>query len=201
MANVFDNKAEFIAVYREYVKRDGAEALLDFLEKSDFYNAPASTRFHSAEEGGLCAHTLNVFKRLKNLVEMEEMNNEGFEISEESVAIAALLHDICKVNTYKVDFRNVKNKETGTWEAVPYYTTEDKVPYGHGEKSVYIVSGFMRLTREEAMAINWHMGGFDQRARSGDFTISTAYTLHPLAVLLHTADLQATYLDEKRVEK
>lgn len=201
MANVFDNKAEFIAVYREYIKRDGSEALLDFLEKSDFYNAPASTRFHSAEEGGLCAHTLNVFKRLKNLVELEEMNNEGFEISEESVAIAALLHDICKVNTYKVDFRNVKNKETGTWEAVPYYTTEDKVPYGHGEKSVYIVSGFMRLTREEAMAINWHMGGFDQRARSGDFTVSTAYTLHPLAVLLHTADLQATYLDEKRVDK
>lgn len=201
MANVFDNKAEFIAVYREYIKRDGSEALLDFLEKSDFYNAPASTRFHSAEEGGLCAHTLNVFKRLKNLVELEEMNNESFEISEESVAIAALLHDICKVNIYKVDFRNVKNKETGTWDSVPYYTTEDKVPYGHGEKSVYIVSGFMRLTREEAMAINWHMGGFDQRARSGDFTISAAYTLHPLAVLLHTADLQATYLDEKRLDK
>ena len=100
-----------------------------------------------------------------------------------------------------MDYRNVKNKDTGAWEKVPYYKVEDKLPYGHGEKSVYIIGGFMRLTREEAMAINWHMGGFDDRARGGSFAVSAAFRDYPLAVLTHTADFLATYLDEKKAEE
>ena len=119
----------------------------------------------------------------------------GFEYSDESLAIVALLHDLCKVNFYKTEMRNVK--KNGTWESVPYYTIDDTLPYGHGEKSVYIANGFLRLTRDEAIAINWHMGGFDEAAKSGGFSISHAYEKYPLAVLLHMADLEATYLSEQ----
>ena len=84
----------------------------------------------------------------------------------------------------------------GVWEQKPYYTTEDDLPYGHGEKSVYMISGFMRLTREEAMAINWHMGAFDQRVQGGSYALSDAYYKFPVALLFHIADVQTTYLDE-----
>ena len=76
---------------------------------------------------------------------------------DETIALISLLHDICKVNFYKTDYRNAKNDQ-GVWEKVPYYTIDDTLPYGHGEKSVYIITGFMRLTREEAFAIRFHMG-------------------------------------------
>ena len=117
------------------------------------------------------------------------------KISDESIAIIALLHDICKVNTYKEEMRNTK--VDGAWVQVPYYTVEDNLPYGHGEKSVYMISGFMKLTREESMAINWHMGGFDARVMGGSFSLSGAFYKYPLALLFHIADVKATYLDEQ----
>ena len=127
---------------------------------------------------------------------MEYGENFTNKISMESVAIIALLHDLCKVNFYKVDYRNVK--VDGQWTQQPYYTIDDTLPYGHGEKSVYIISGFMRLTREEAMAINWHSGGFDDRVKGGSFAMSDAYYKFPNAMIFHTADLMATYLDETK---
>lgn len=187
---------EFITTYRALIKREGADKLLDYLlNKSDFFTAPASTRFHYDFEGGLCSHSLNVYYRLIKLLESEYGENWKEEVSPESVAIVALLHDLCKTNYYKVSYRNVK--KDGVWESQPYYTVEDELPYGHGEKSVYIISGFMRLTREEAMAINWHMGGFDDRVRGGSFTVGQAFYKYPLAALTHSADFLATYLDEK----
>lgn len=190
---------EFITTYRTFIKREGADKLLDYLmNKSDFFTAPASSKFHNDFEGGLLSHSLNVYKRLVRLLEAEY--GEGWKeiYSPETVAIVGLLHDVCKINYYEVDYRNVKNKDTSAWEKVPYYRVEDKLPYGHGEKSVYIIGGFMRLTREEAMAINWHMGGFDDRVRGGSYTVGVAFQEYPLAVLTHTADFLATYLDEKK---
>ena len=193
---------EFITTYRTFIKREGADKLLDYLlTKSDFFTAPASSKFHNDFEGGLCAHSLNVYKRLKALLAAEYGEKWQELFSPETVAIVGLLHDVCKVNYYEVDYRNVKNKDTGAWEKVPYYRVEDKLPYGHGEKSVYIIGGFMRLTREEAMAINWHMGGFDDRVRGGSYTVGVAFQQYPLAVLAHTADFLATYLDEKKEEE
>ena len=119
------------------------------------------------------------------------------EDSRESAAIAALFHDLCKVQFYKVSTRNVKNEQTGAWEKVPYYAIEDMFPYGHGEKSVYLAERFMRLRPEEAMAIRWHMGGFDEAVKGGSFALSHAYEKYPLAVKLHLADLEASYLREK----
>ena len=183
---------EFLQIFRQHVTRPGSEKLLDWLDKkTDFFTAPASTRFHGACEGGLCMHSLNVYHALH-----DSFFTEGE--SEESYAICALLHDLCKANYYKLGTRNVKNEATGQWEKAPFYSVEDLFPYGHGEKSVFLIERFMKLKVEEAVAIRWHMGGFDDAARGGCFAISEAYDKYPLAVKLHIADLQATYLMEHR---
>ena len=184
-------KQEFIEIFKENIKRPGADALLQWISSSDFFIAPASTKYHCACEAGLVMHSLNVYKILKKRCE-----EYGDRFSPETVAISGLLHDICKANFYSVALRNVKN-EKGQWEQRPYYTVDDKFPFGHGEKSVFVIERFMRLKEEEAVAIRWHMGGFDDAAKAGGFTISHAYEQYPLAVLLHMADLEATYLSEQ----
>jgi hypothetical protein len=190
------NKEEFIRIYQENIKRDGESALLEYLKNSDFFTAPASTRFHMAIEGGLCRHSINVYNRLVMLVTAEYGADWKSKISAETVAICGLLHDVCKIDMYTTELRNVK-KPDGTWEKIPYYAIDEKLPYGHGEKSVYIINGFIRLTREEAIAINWHMGSFDDRVKGGNYSIASAFARYPIAVLLHMADLSASYLDEE----
>lgn len=181
-------KEKFIEIYKEYIMRDGADKLLAYLEKSDFFDAPASTKYHGSEPGGLCKHSINVFHRL-----MLECLTESNPASYETRAICGLLHDICKVNYYKPDTRNVK--VDGKWEQVPYYSVEEKFTYGgHGSKSVFLIERFMRLTEEEAIAIHNHMGAFD--IRPGDYSLSNIFTTYPLAFLLHVADMKATYMDE-----
>ena len=184
-------REEFFEIYKARITRPGADKLLEWIDaNTDFFRAPASTCFHGACECGLVMHSLNVYHAL----------HDGFFTegeSEESFAICALLHDLCKANYYKVGTRNVKNDATGQWEKVPYYTVEDLFPYGHGEKSVFLIERFMKLKTAEAVAIRWHMGGFDDAVRGGSFAISDAYNRYPLAVKLHIADLEATYLMEK----
>ena len=131
------------------------------------------------------------------MVKAEFGENYQNVISDESIAIIGLLHDVCKVNSYQVEMRNVKD-ENGTWVKQPYYVFNEDLPYGHGEKSVYIINGFLRLTREEALTINWHMGGFDARVKGGSYSISDAFYRYPVAVIFHTADTLTTYLDETR---
>lgn len=190
-------KEKFLDIIQKKIHRDGIENLVDYLNKSDFFVAPASTRFHLSEEGGLLEHSLNVYERLNKLVLAEYGNYDT--ISEETIAICGLFHDVCKIDCYTVSMRNVK--ENGQWVQKPYYAVDEKLPYGHGEKSVYIINGFLRLSREEAMAINWHMGGFDARATGGAFVLSEAFKKYPLALLLHLSDIMATYLDERREGK
>ena len=176
-----DPKEEFLEIFYE-IDRDGADKLLDWLEKSDFFTAPASTRRHSAYRGGLCQHSINVYKRLVKLCEMEYGKDWQSKVNPESVAIIGLLHDVCKVDTYVEDFKNVKD-EDGVWRKKPYYRIEDSLPYGHGEKSVYIISAFIKLTREEALAINWHMGEFDIRVQNGSYLMSEVFYKYPLCFL------------------
>lgn len=186
----------FLQIFDEQIRREGAAELRAYLLRSDFFRAPASTRYHCAYEGGLCEHSVNTYRRLLKNVQNEYGAEWEQKFSHETVAICGLLHDLCKIDFYKQDFRNVK--ENGEWVKKPYYAREELLPYGHGEKSVYIVNGFLRLTREEAVAINWHMGGFDSRVRGGDGSVSEAFCKFPLALLLHVSDLEATYIDEKR---
>ncbi len=191
------NKERFLNIFAEKVHREGADKLLEFLERSDFYTAPASTRYHGAFEGGLLQHSLNVYDCLVDILSRPRMKElYGIEYSDESIAIAGLLHDICKVNFYKTSFRNVKNEE-GKWVSAPYYTIEDNLPYGHGEKSVYIVSGFMRLTRDEAFAIRYHMG-FSGTEDTNN--VGRALEMFPLAYATCCADMEAAFLMEGKLE-
>ena len=183
-------REEFCDIWRREVTRPGADKLLEWLSTTDFFKAPASTRFHGACEEGLVMHSLNVYHAL-----MDRYFEEGD--NPESMAVCGLLHDLCKANYYKTGSRNVKNEATGQWEKVPVFLVEDQFPYGHGEKSVYLIERFIRLKPAEAVAIRWHMGGFDDAARGGCRAISEAYDAYPLAVKLHLADLTATYLMEK----
>lgn len=190
------DRERFISIYKDKIKRDGADSFLEWLsgDKSDFFTAPASTRYHNNCHGGLVSHSLNVYDCLCDYMSRESIKKAiGYEISDESIAIAALLHDVCKVNFYKESTRNVKD-ETGTWIKVPYYEIDDKLPYGHGEKSVYVIGGFMRLTREEAFAIRYHMG-FSSKEEARD--VSAAFSMFPLAFALSVADQEATFLIEQ----
>ena len=171
-------KEEFIALLKQ-VNREGIDNLIDFLNRTDFFEAPASTRFHGCFKGGLLEHSMKVYEILKTKTE-----------DNDSVKIIALLHDVCKANFYKVDYRNAKN-EQGVWEKVPYYTVDDTIPYGHGEKSVMMISEFIKLTPEERYAIRWHMGFTEPKELYT--TIGQTYKKYPIALLVHEADLEATY--------
>ena len=179
-------KEEFIRLLRS-TNRDGIEDLIQFLEKSDFYKAPASTRFHGSFEGGLLEHSMKVYEILKHKVKNSVLD---LNVSDDTLIIIALLHDICKANFYKVDYRNAKN-ESGEWEKVPYYTVDDTIPYGHGEKSVMMITEYMKLTVEEKYCIRWHMGFTEPKEVYN--TLGQAFKKFPLALILHEADLASTY--------
>ncbi len=189
---VTDAKAQFLEIYQSKIQRAGAQRLLEYLQSdaSDFFTAPSSTRYHGSHPGGLVEHSVNVYHCLADyLTRPRTKDVYHMDYSEETVALVSLLHDICKLNFYQTEYRNAKN-EMGQWEKVPYYTINDTLPYGHGEKSVYIISSYMRLSREEAFAIRYHMGfsGIEDRN-----SIGRAFEMFPLAFALSVADMEATY--------
>lgn len=186
-------KSEFYALFREHITREGAEGLLTFLETSDFFTAPASTRYHGSYEGGLLEHSVNVYRALKAEIEASGLANN---YSQETIAIVSLLHDLCKVNFYKKGTRNVK--ENGQWVTKEVFEIDEKFPCGHGEKSVIILQNFMRLSADEIYAIRAHMGGYDTSVKGGDYFIGKIFEQCPLALLTHIADMKATYLMEAR---
>ena len=179
------NKEKYISILS---KVPNTERLIEWLCATDFFTAPASTKFHSNYAGGLCYHSLEVYEQLTQ-------SPIAHCYSKETLIKVALLHDICKANFYAVDYRNAKID--GKWEQVPYYTVKDDFPYGLGEKSVLLASRFIDLTEEETMAIRWHMGAFDEAVKGG-FNLSQVYERYPLALELHIADLRASYLVENR---
>lgn len=179
---------DFVEVLRT-TNRDGIEELIRYLqEETDFFTAPASTKYHGAFESGLLMHSINVCAELRL-----DPNSKVYPT--ETLIIVALLHDICKANCYRTEKRNVK--ENGGWVEKQIYVFEDELPLGHGEKSLYLASKFIKLSDEEAAAIRWHMGAFDCAFRGGDRGLNAAYEKYPLAVLLHMADMRATYLVER----
>ncbi len=190
------NAEKFKEIYKNKINREGSDKFLDYLfSTSDFLTAPASTRFHGAYEGGLIEHSVNVYECLCDYLERNRVKDlYGMNYSEESIAIAALLHDVCKIGCYKKGSRNIKDSN-GIWQTVPTYEFDDKLPYGHGEKSVYIISGYMKLTREEAFAIRYHMGfSSTDDARN----VSSAFEMFPLAFALSVADSEATFFIETK---
>lgn len=198
------NIQEFEALLN-MVSREGMDRLIKYVRTSDFYTAPASTRFHSCHEGGLLEHSLNVYhclqKKKNNPVWKEILG----ELSEETLILTPLLHDLCKTNMYVTDYKNQKvRSEHGSkvdaggrydWETVPFYTVDDKFPYGHGEKSVMMISEFIQLTPIEKYMIRWHMG-FSEPKENWN-TLGKAIQKYPQILALHEADLESTYLLEE----
>lgn len=185
-------------------ERAGMDSLMEFIRKSDFYTAPASTRYHSCHEGGLLEHTLNVYDRLVSKFN-DELWKDKVDVGSDSLIIAALLHDLCKCYFYGTELKNKKEyRDKGTksdsngrfdWVTVPSYTVDDKIPYGHGEKSVMMVEEYIKLKPMERYAIRWHMG-FSEPKENWN-TLGTAMRKYPLILALHMADLESTYLLEK----
>ena len=167
--------------------RGGIEDLIKYLETSDFFTAPASTKYHCNYEGGLAEHSLNVYRNLNELV-------KGKDFKSDTLIICALLHDICKTFFYVTEMRN--KKVNGNWVQEPFYTVKDEMPLGHGEKSCFIISEYIKLTKEEIYAIRWHMGLGEPKENYG--YMSDAFNKYPLAVYLHMADLMATYITEAK---
>lgn len=185
------------------VNREGMDKLMEFIRKSDFYTAPASTRFHGAFEGGLLEHSLNVYDCLDKKTSGSEHNIwKGLlntdKISNDSIVIVSLLHDLCKTYYYTTKMRNKKN-ESGAWVQVPFYTVDDRIPYGHGEKSVMMIEEYIKLLPVERYAIRWHMGAYEPKENWN--TLGLAMEKYPLVLALHEADMEATYLMEKKEDK
>lgn len=185
------NKARFLSLLREHIHRAGLEDLIAWIEGSDFFTAPASTRFHGNYEGGLCEHSLNVYDCLTALAE----RYPEYACSPESVALCALTHDLCKCRMYVRGTRNRKNAD-GKWEQYLTWEFNEVFPGGHGEKSAFIVQQFIKLLPEEYLAIRWHMGEFDAAVKGGDRSNNAAYEKYKLCAMLHLADLEASQLLE-----
>lgn len=179
-----NNKEQFIDMAHTHITRSGLDALLSWMDSSDFYTAPASTKFHDSYDGGLCVHSMNVYQHLINLNKAYGMN-----LNPESMAITALFHDVCKINCYTVGTKNVKDDATGTWHKEPFYKWDEQNKFGgHGSKSVYIIQYYMKLDFIEASAINCHMGIENGNCNA----VLDAYHDNMLAFLLHTADMAST---------
>lgn len=200
LSSCTDSQQAFLMLSNNFINRQGIEKLNGWLQNTDFFTAPASTRFHGAYPGGLVEHSINVAMHLFDLYDrFPQLFGISEELAKESLALVALYHDVCKANFYKIGTKNQKNEQTGKWEKVPFYQIEDKLPYGHGEKSVYLIEHFVRLKTAEAMAVRWHMGAFDADGVKLN-TLSQAFDEYPLAFFLHTADMMANHFTEKKTE-
>ncbi len=203
--NIENNIARFEAELAK-VQRPGMDKLLEYIQKSDFYRAPASTKYHLAAPGGLLQHSLNVLDALRGLLswrsdgvwEYRAAGKVVDTISDDSVIMMALLHDICKTHFYGTSTRNVKNDATGKWEKVPFYTVNDMMPLGHGPKSAMIIKQYTTLTSQEMYAIWHHMG------RTGDYendaAVGKSIEMYPAVLALQTADMMASRFMEGEKE-
>lgn len=197
MINIQRLKDEFINIVKENIHRDGIDNLMNYLESTDFYRSPASTRYHGSYAGGLLEHSLNVYYSL--IDELQFIYGKDWEqrYSKESVAIVSLFHDICKISRYKPSVRNVKDPVTKQWnEQAVYVYNENYVNMGHGAKSIYLLQKYMNLTEDEATAVFWHMGAFDVGNYNTIGDLSNCYKSNTLAFALHRADMLSTFVVE-----
>ena len=193
------NKQRYIDLIKSIeLQNADKDKFLAWLNNSDFFQAPASSRYHCAYAGGLCQHSLNVYDALLKLVK-DYGAIVGEEYDEDELKIVALLHDIAKTNFYELYFKNVKNEDTGKWEQQPDYRMrpdENRFIYGnHEQNSEYIARRFFPLTLRMSTAILHHHAGMSWDSAKDD--ISAIYDRFPLATMLHLADMAATYMYER----
>lgn len=201
-----DDKIMYFENKLRETNREGIENVIDFIHRTDFYTAPSSANNHSNYDGGLLDHSMLVYTiamLYRNAI-IETKPELAERLPVESIAISALLHDICKTCFYKKVWKNRKNKDTGAWESYVGYEVEDSFPIGHGEKSVIMLQNFgLKLTPDEMLAIRFHMGAWDNAIFGG--SIRAAYTNaqndYPLVMLIQIADNSSSFLLENKIEK
>ena len=205
--NIENNITRFEAELAK-VQRPGMDKLLEYIQKSDFYKAPASTKYHLAAPGGLLQHSLNVLDALRGLLswrsdgvwEYRAAGKVVDTIPDDSVIMMALLHDICKTHFYGTSTRNVKNDTTGRWEKVPFYTVNDMMPLGHGPKSAMIIKQYTTLTSQEMYAI-WHHMGFNGNYEN-DTAVGKSIEMYPAVLALQTADMMASkFMEDEKANR
>jgi len=169
------------------VSRPGMKELVEFLNESDFFTAPASTKYHSSYEGGLAQHSLNVAKLFS-----KKCKDFKIDISNDSILICGLLHDFCKVNFYEKKKKWVK--ENDVWHEEEVWGVNNKEPLGHGEKSVILIQNFIKLSLQEQALIRWHMGPFDMNDKKSYYDVTNKF---PEVVLLFTSDYESSIIIEE----
>lgn len=213
MVDVKANIEEFENIFTTFIKRDGVDDLLKFIRRSDFYTAPASTRYHLSEEGGLLQHSLNVYYCLSQKRRNPIWDEYFAGVSDETIAIIALLHDLCKTYFYEKEMKNQKvydkaalvvlepwqikhdSKGDFAWMEVPTYVVNNKYPMGHGAKSIFIIQHYIKLTEIEMMCIYWHMGAYGLNDKQCN-ELGEAIEKYPLILALQEADMEASHLME-----
>lgn len=203
---ILQNKQKFFDLCRKHIQRKGVDELLNYLDtKTDFFTAPSSTKFHLNTPGGLCQHSLNVFEAAMNinqhlLLPKQQAGESVFAepLSEESIAIAALFHDLCKCGLYH-QTEKWKKDESNRWVSYIGYEVKDDFPFGHGEKSCYIINFYLKLHKEELLAIRWHMGMYDvsEGGSSGRYAFYNACDASPLVLLMQMADMASSHWFEE----
>lgn len=185
MINIERNKEKILELLKN-INRKGISKLIEYINNSDYFTAPASTKYHLNITGGLAEHSLNVYNNLKQRIKQHKIN-----INEETIIICGILHDICKVNFYIQTGKNT-------------YKVEDQLPIGHGEKSIFIINKYIELTKEEIIAIRYHMGAYDrttQYPNNNSIGYNNSLKEYELTILLHTADIEATWINDKEKEE
>lgn len=203
---IAQNRQKFFDLCHKYIQRKGIDELLDYLDtKTDFFTAPSSTKFHLNTPGGLCQHSLNVFETAliinrHLLLPKQETGKSLFTspLKEESIAIASLFHDLCKCGIYK-QTEKWKKDEANKWVSYIGYEVKDEFPFGHGEKSCYIINFYLKLNKEELLAIRWHMGMYDvgENGSSGRYAFYNACDATPLVLLMQMADMASSHWFEE----
>jgi len=183
----------------EFIPRDGIDQFVSWLETdTDFFTAPSSTAFHGNFIEGLLQHSVNVLEFAIHNFNVLVKKKPEYEHLRTSLILAALFHDVCKTNQYKITEKWTKDTNN-KWASYQGYEVDDKFPLGHGEKSVFLISRYVKLSEEEALAIRWHMGSFEVSTIIPGMTKAAydkAYE-RPLVVILHVADLMATKAEDR----
>ena len=183
------------ARFRQVMERPGSKQLWDYLTESDFFTAPASTYHHAAFTGGLAVHSWQVYLNFQALI----LKYGNKTLSPESQFLIAYLHDICKVQYYSTSWRWYKDEvETGgKWEKWKQWVVDDKIPLGHGERSVYLLQRLIQINPEEACGIRHHLGFADRGAGPWPSAINEAFSMYPTSVLVFLADFETAVTEEE----
>lgn len=171
------------------VKREGIKDLEEYLLTSSFFTCPASQRSHANYPGGLAWHSLNLTKIALGLNKMYKT-----DIDEDSIIIAGLCHDLCKIDNYKIDVK-WKKDDNGKWISYKTYGNNNLAMCQHGPQSALIAARYIRLTIQEEQAICWHMGAYGQ-SDADNRAMGNATKSNPLILLIQQGDMASAFIYE-----